>query len=44
VSSPSQLPEQLVKVLLAFASTDILGFSPLEIHEQDFSLLDMYMF
>jgi hypothetical protein len=34
-----------IKLLLAFASTVIPGFSVLEIHEQDFcSLLDMYVF
>jgi hypothetical protein len=33
-----------VKLLLAFTSTDIPGFSFLEIHDQDFySLLDMYV-
>jgi hypothetical protein len=33
------------KLLLAFASTVIPGFSLLEIHDQDFySLLDMYAF
>jgi hypothetical protein len=32
-------------LLLAFASTVIPGFSPLENHDQDFySLLDMYVF
>jgi hypothetical protein len=36
---------QSVKLLLAFASTVIPGFSLLEIHDQDFySLLDMYVF
>jgi hypothetical protein len=36
---------QAVKLLLAFASTEIPGFSFLEIHDQDFySLQDMYMF
>jgi hypothetical protein len=34
-----------VKLLLAFASTVIPGFSILEIQDQDFySLLDMYVF
>jgi hypothetical protein len=34
-----------VKLLLAFVSTVIPGFSPLEIHDQDFySLLDAYVF
>jgi hypothetical protein len=35
----------LVKLLLAFASTVIPGFSLLEIHDQDsYSLLDMFVF
>jgi hypothetical protein len=36
---------QSVKLMLAFSSTVIPGFSLLEIHDQDFySLLDMYVF
>jgi hypothetical protein len=36
---------QSVKLLLAFTSAVISGFSLLEVHDQDFySLLDMYMF
>jgi hypothetical protein len=36
--------DQLVRVLLAFATAVIPGFSLLEIHDQDFcSLLDMYV-
>jgi hypothetical protein len=39
------LVSQSVKLLLAFDSTVIPGFSLLKIHEQDFySLLDMYVF
>jgi hypothetical protein len=33
-----------LKLLLVFASTIIPGFSLLEIHDQDFYLLDMYVF
>jgi hypothetical protein len=39
------LTEQSIKLLLAFTSVVIPGFSLLRIHNQDFCyLLDMYMF
>jgi hypothetical protein len=38
------LASRLVKLLLAYASTVITGFSHLEIHDQDvYSLLDRYV-
>jgi hypothetical protein len=45
VFEPASTQVSVGRLLLAFASTVVPGFSLLEIHDQDFySLLDMYMF